>query len=125
MKNEKRNPQSGMDVYISAESQITGDLVTQSNIVVEGQVNGKITAAGNVHIGSGAKIEGNITAADVQIAGAVKGNISSSGIIILFNGAKLQGDIRASGITIEKGAAFKGSAVIAAENADTEAQQSS
>ena len=125
MKSERRNPQTGMDVYISAESQITGDLTTQSNIVVEGQVNGKITATGNVHIGSGAKVEGNISAADIQIAGTVKGNISSSGIIILFSGAQLKGDVRASGITIEKGAAFKGSTTIANETAAAEQQPES
>ena len=125
MKNERRNLQPGMDVYISAESQITGDLTTQSNIVVEGQVNGKITATGTVHIGSGAKIEGNISAADIQIAGTVKGNVSSTGVIILFNGAQLKGDVRASGITIEKGAAFKGSTVIAAETVPPEQQPES
>ncbi len=113
MKSERRSPQAGMDVYISAESQITGDLTTQSNIVVEGQVSGKITATGNVHVGSGARIEGNISAADVQIAGTVKGNIASSGIIILFSGAQLKGDVQANGITIEKGASFRGSTVIA------------
>jgi cytoskeletal protein CcmA (bactofilin family) len=117
MKNERRSPQSGMDVYISAESQITGDSTTQNNIVVEGQVNGKITATGNVHIGSAAKIEGNIAAADIQIAGRVQGNVSSSGVIVLYSGAQLEGDVRASGITIEKGASFKGATEIDAENA--------
>lgn len=125
MKNVRRDPQPGMDVYISAESQITGDLTTQSNIVVEGQVNGKISATGNVHIGKGARVEGNISAADIQIAGTVKGNISSTGNIILFSGAQLKGDVRACGLTIEKGASFKGATTIASDNAPTEQQPES
>ncbi|MEI6101448.1 MAG: polymer-forming cytoskeletal protein [Eubacteriales bacterium] len=113
MKNDKQHAApSGMDVYISAESAITGDLQTQSNIVIEGQVNGNVSASGNVHIGNNSKVDGDISAADVQIAGIVNGNISSTGGIILFSGAKLNGDIKACGLTVEKGAYYKGSTVI-------------
>jgi Integral membrane protein CcmA involved in cell shape determination len=112
--------QSGMDVYISAESAISGDLQTQSNIVIEGSVNGKVTASGNVHIGGNSKVEGDITAADVQIAGTVNGNIVSTGGLILFSGAKLNGDVKACGFTVEKGAYFKGSTIISSENSTEE-----
>jgi cytoskeletal protein CcmA (bactofilin family) len=107
---------SGMDVYISAESAITGDLQTQSNIVIEGSVNGKVTASGNVHIGNNSKVEGDISAADIQIAGTVNGNIVSTGGLILFSGAKLSGDVKACGFTVEKGAYFKGATTISSEN---------
>jgi len=50
-----------MDVYISAESIITGDLQTKSNIKVEGAVQGNVNASGNVHIGTNAKVDGNIS----------------------------------------------------------------
>lgn len=118
MKSERRTPAStGMDVYISAESSISGNLQTQSNIVIEGQVDGSVSASGNVHIGANARVEGNITAADVQIAGVVNGNITSTGGIILFAGAKLTGDIQACGLTVEKGAYYSGVTVIVTERA--------
>ena len=106
---------SGMDVYISSESIITGDLQTKSNIRIEGKVQGNVTVSGNIHIGPDAKVDGNISGVDIQIAGTVNGNITSSGELMLFNTAKLTGDVAAYGLTVEKGAYYKGSTTISTE----------
>jgi cytoskeletal protein CcmA (bactofilin family) len=101
-----------MDVYISAESVITGDLQTKSNIKIDGRVNGNVNASGNVSIGGSALVEGNVTGVDVQIAGTVNGNISASGGLLLYGSAKLMGDVKAASMEVEKGALYKGSMVI-------------
>ncbi len=101
-----------MDVYISAESVITGDLQTKSNIKIDGRVNGNINASGTVSIGSSALVEGNVTGTDIQIAGAVNGNISAAGGLLLYGTAKLMGDVKAASMEVEKGALYKGSMVI-------------
>lgn len=101
-----------MDVYISAESVITGDLQTKSNIKIDGRVNGNVNASGNVNIGGSALVEGNIAGVDVQIAGTVNGNISASGGLLLYGSAKLLGDVKAASMEVEKGATYKGSMVI-------------
>jgi cytoskeletal protein CcmA (bactofilin family) len=100
-----------MDVYITAESTITGDLQTKSNIKVDGKVTGSVTATGDVHIGSNAIVEGHITGMDVQIAGYVNGNINASGGLLLYGSARLSGDVKAISIEVEKGAIYKGSKV--------------
>lgn len=101
-----------MDVYISAESVITGDLQTKSNIKIDGRVNGNINASGSVSIGGSALVEGNISGTDIQIAGTVNGNISASGGLLLYGSAKLMGDVKAGSMEVEKGALYKGSMVI-------------
>jgi len=53
----------------------------------------------------------------VQIAGAVNGNISAAGELMLYSSAKLTGDVKAAGMTVEKGASFKGSTAIGSEAA--------
>lgn len=101
-----------MDVYISSESVITGDLQTKSNIRIEGKVQGNITVSGNIHIGAEAKVDGNVSGVDIQIAGAVKGNITATGEIAIFSTANVTGDLKAHGFSVEKGAYFKGNTLI-------------
>jgi cytoskeletal protein CcmA (bactofilin family) len=103
-----REPAAKMDVYISADSVVKGHLQTKSNIKVDGKINGNINAAGNVHVGSNALVEGNIAGIDVQIAGIVRGNINVSGDVHVFSSAKLIGDVKAASVEIEKGAQYKG-----------------
>ncbi len=114
---------SKMDVYITAESTITGDLQTKSNIKVDGKVTGSVTATGDVHIGSNAIVEGNITGMDVQIAGYVNGNINASGGLLLYGSARLTGDVKAVSIEVEKGAFYKGSKVEIGETQQSEVKQ--
>lgn len=103
---------NAMDVYISSESLITGDLQTKSNIRIEGKVQGNVTVTGNIHIGSEAKVDGNISGVDIQVAGTIKGNIAATGEIKIFSTARVTGDLKAYGLSIEKGSYFKGNTVI-------------
>jgi cytoskeletal protein CcmA (bactofilin family) len=104
-----------MDVYISAESVITGDLQTKSNIKIDGRVQGNVNATGNVQIGGSALVEGNVMGVDVQIAGIVNGNVSATGGLVLFGSAKLSGDVKAASMEVEKGASYKGNMTIGPE----------
>ena len=104
-----------MDVYISAESVITGDLKTKSNIRVDGRVTGNVSASGSVHIGTDALIEGSVSGTDVQIAGIVTGNVSASGGLTLYATAKLNGDVTAASFQAEKGVIYKGNMAIGVE----------
>lgn len=103
---------SKMDVYISADSTITGDLQTRSSLKIDGRIKGNIRATGNVHVGSDAVVEGNIAGGDVQVAGVVTGGVTASGGLLLFASAKLTGDIKAASMEVEKGANYKGHMMI-------------
>lgn len=108
-----------MDVYISSESVITGDLQTKSNIKIDGRVQGNVNATGNVQVGGSALIEGNVSGIDVQIAGIVNGNVTATGGLMLFGSAKLAGDVKAASMEVEKGASYKGNMVIGTEQKES------
>lgn len=108
-----------MDVYISNESSINGDMKTKSNIKIDGKVNGNVESEGTVHIGSDALVEGNVTGADVQIAGVVNGNITATEGLKLYGSSKLTGDVKAASMEVEKGALYKGGMVIGSEPVST------
>jgi cytoskeletal protein CcmA (bactofilin family) len=107
---------SGMDVFISSESVITGDLQTKSNIRIEGKVQGNVSVTGNIHIGPDAKVDGNVSGVDIQVAGVVNGNVTSTGELTLFATAKLTGDVKAYGFTVEKGAYYKGNTAVSIDS---------
>jgi cytoskeletal protein CcmA (bactofilin family) len=107
-----QEPAAKMDVYISADSCVKGHLQTKSNIRIDGKINGNINAAGNVHVGSNALVEGNITGIDVQIAGIVRGNINVTGGLHVYSSAKLIGDVKAASVEVEQGAQYKGTMAV-------------
>lgn len=105
-----------MDVCISAETIITGDIQTKSNLRVDGQIKGDINASGNVYIGNNAKVEGNVSGMDIQIVGMVNGKINATGELMIYSSGKLNGEIKATGIRVEKGTKYEGMISIGATN---------
>lgn len=97
-----------VDFHISSDSIISGDVQTKSSISVDGHVKGGISAFGNVYIGYGAIVDGDISGSDIQIAGTVNGSINAAGELVLHSSAKLSGSIKAAGIRIEKDTKYEG-----------------
>ena len=48
-------------------TEITGDLVSNSNILIEGEVNGNVSCSGKVQIGTSGKIKGNLVCVNADI----------------------------------------------------------
>ena len=100
------------EVFISKSTVITGTILTDDHIRIEGRVKGDITARGNIALGQQAMIEGNIKGANVAISGRLQGNVSAAGELRLQSGARVMGDVTAYSVIIEEGASFKGQSVI-------------
>ena len=62
-------PTEKTEFRISAESVITGNIQTKSDIRVDGKVDGDISTSGNVYVGDAAQVNGNITGGDIHVAG--------------------------------------------------------
>ena len=88
---------------------VTGDIVTNGDIRINGSLTGNITAKGKVVIGPSGFIEGNIVCQTADIYGKIRGNVTSSDILSLKATANITGDISAGKLSIEPGATFTGS----------------
>jgi cytoskeletal protein CcmA (bactofilin family) len=89
---------------------VKGDISSQEDLYVDGEVEGSIEVAGHVlTIGPAGKVEARIRARNVIIAGTVTGNVEALQKIVIRKDANLTGDIKTAGISIEDGAYFKGS----------------
>jgi cytoskeletal protein CcmA (bactofilin family) len=95
---------------------IKGSVKFRSELLIDGEVEGKINSTGTLTIGEHAKIRGEIKAKSVQVRGAVEGNIFATERCQLQAGCTLRGDIEAPRLVVDENATFLGSAKIAPKN---------
>lgn len=94
---------------IGASMQIKGDIRSQEELYVDGEIEGTLEVRHALTVGANGKVKANIKARDVIIMGSVKGNVEVTGKIAIRDKGSLIGDIRTAGISIDDGAYFKGS----------------
>jgi cytoskeletal protein CcmA (bactofilin family) len=100
--------QGPAETVVGPSVKIQGDLNSEGNINIEGQVMGKVTTSQGVYVKEGAKITADITAGNAVIGGEVQGNIKISGHLVLQSTAKISGDIACVILRVEDGAQFTG-----------------
>lgn len=87
---------------------IEGELSSEEELVIHGNVKGKLTSSELVSVGSTGVVEADIAGATVSVAGHVTGDVTASERVDLQTGGRLIGDVKAARFTIADGASFKG-----------------
>lgn len=109
VKKDKNN----FDLHLPEDTTFNGNIDTESNARIEGNVKGNITSQnGNLLFGVNSKINGNVTGIDIAVSGQIKGDITASGQVSIFSGAKITGNVKASSFIVENDAFFEGSLLI-------------
>ncbi len=96
------------ETVVGPSVKIQGDLNSEGNIKIEGQVAGTVTTTENVFVGDKAVITADIIAGSAIIAGQVNGNLKVSNHLILQGTAMIAGDISCEILRVEDGAHFSG-----------------
>lgn len=94
---------------IGASMYIKGDIRTNEELMVDGEVEGSLESHSLLTVGANGKVRANIKAREVVIYGRVQGNVDVAEKIAIREQGSLVGDIRTAGISIDDGAYFKGS----------------
>jgi cytoskeletal protein CcmA (bactofilin family) len=97
---------------ILSGTEITGDIVSNSNLLIEGEINGNISCSGKVQVGTTGKIKGNLVCVNADIEGALDGELTIENLLILRSTARIKGDIQTLKLNIEEGAFFEGACVM-------------
>jgi cytoskeletal protein CcmA (bactofilin family) len=100
--------EQAQDTIIGSTIKIEGDLVSNGNIVVEGEVVGSLKTDRGLRVGANAKVKADVKAAQALIAGEVAGNVVIDDTLELTETARVSGDISARVISIQSGALFNG-----------------
>ena len=87
---------------------VNGGIKCKKKFIASGQVTGDVDAGGNLKIGSGSVIQGDVYGQTAVIAGAVKGEIDIKGPVIIDNTAVIKGNIKSRSVQINNGAIIDG-----------------
>jgi cytoskeletal protein CcmA (bactofilin family) len=89
---------------------IKGELTASEDLVIEGQVDGKIELRQNtLTIGGNGKIKAQMLAKSVIVQGEVVGNITATEKVDIRDNGSVDGDIVSPRVAIAEGAHFRGS----------------
>ena len=100
---------NSVDTIIGCKTIFEGILLSNESICIEGAVKGKIECKGNVVVGKGGKVKGDIIADNAFIGGQVNGNIKVKNRLEITSAGKVTGDIETSSLVIGDGVFFEGS----------------
>jgi cytoskeletal protein CcmA (bactofilin family) len=105
---------AGAETVIGTGVVVVGNLSSESDITVDGTLDGAIKAGGNVVIGVNAVVKGNVEATNVAISGSLHGDVTASGEATIGETGHLKGNVRATSLAISSGAVFIGRSVMEA-----------
>ncbi len=97
---------------------MNGDVISESNIRIDGKFNGTINTKGRLVVGPSGVVEGTIQCQNSEIEGLVKGKIAVQQLLSLKASAKIEGDIYTDKLSIESGATFTGACNMGAKVKD-------
>lgn len=87
---------------------ITGNIVSDNDFRIDGEVQGDMQCKGKVVIGHTGLLKGKIICTNAEIIGTVIGNIQVAETIILRATANFTGEIKTKTLVVEPNAVFNG-----------------
>jgi cytoskeletal protein CcmA (bactofilin family) len=102
----------GAETVIGTGVVVHGNLTGNSDIIIDGTLDGSVSTTGDVTIGMNGQIKANVTATNITIAGTMVGNIKASGQVLIRETGNVHGDIRSEGLAITTGGVFVGNSTM-------------
>ena len=94
--------------FLGAGTFIIGDIKSDGDFRIDGNLKGSINSKGKVVVGTSGKIDGEIICQNADISGGITAKIVVHELLTLKASAKLNGDIFTNKLAIEPGAKFTG-----------------
>ena len=93
---------------ISAGTVIKGEIISPTDIRIDGSFEGRVQSKGRVVIGETATIKGDIVCDNVDLWGKVEGNLFVKDTLSLKEGCVVSGNLHIRRLSVELGATFNG-----------------
>ena len=97
---------------LTTGSKIIGSIVTDSDVRVDGSIEGDVKCAGKIVVGEKGSIVGTIDCQHAEIMGRVEGKIDAKQSLALSATCHVEGEIHTQSLTIEPNAVFNGTCVM-------------
>ncbi|MFC1633137.1 polymer-forming cytoskeletal protein [Patescibacteria group bacterium] len=110
---------SAPETIIGSSVNVEGELKSDGDIRIEGNVTGSVKTKHSLAVGENAVIEASVNAQSAVISGTVNGNITVTDRVELSESARVTGDISSKVLSVSPGAVFAGTSKMATEDAAT------
>jgi cytoskeletal protein CcmA (bactofilin family) len=100
--------QSDLNGFLDSGSNVTGELRFQTSFRVDGKFNGTVISDGELIVGQGGEVDGDLRVGQIVVSGTVRGSIRAVRRIHLSPTGKLFADIDTPSLIIEDGGFFEG-----------------
>lgn len=99
---------SSQETIIARGVRVEGEFTSPGNVLIEGEVQGHVTAKGVLTVGTEAKLKADVSANEAIISGSIEGNVVVTKRMELKASAKVMGDVTCETASIEAGAVLNG-----------------
>jgi cytoskeletal protein CcmA (bactofilin family) len=113
--------QSDLNGFLDSGSHVHGELRFQTSFRVDGKLNGSVVSDGDLIVGDGGEVEGDLRVGQVVISGTVRGTIRAARRIHISPTGKLFAEVDTPSLIIEDGAVFEGRCAMTREGAKSAA----
>ncbi len=93
---------------LTSGSKVIGTIIADSDIRIDGQVDGDLQCTGKVVIGTSGFLKGTITCQNAEIHGKIDGKTTVSDTLSLRSTSQISGEVKTRTLIIEPGALFNG-----------------
>lgn len=101
-----KQPQVFERNIIGKNTSIVGDIKSEGDFRIDGNVDGNIETAGRVIIGKSGVVSGKVICNNADIEGKFSGEILVNSLLTLKSTSKISGDVIISKLSVEPGAEF-------------------
>lgn len=107
-KSSNSNGDATVHNLISQGTTIKGDIETNGDLRIDGNIIGNIITKGKLVVGESASIDGTIECENADISGKIAAKVKINNLVRLSETSNFSGDIVTKKISIEPGAVFSG-----------------
>lgn len=103
---------------LAVGTKITGDIVTDYDFRIDGDVEGDITCNGKLIVGPQSCIKGAVICVNAEVYGKIEGSLEVAEMLMLRKDSVVAGPLKTSTLIIEANASFNGSCQMSSKNAE-------
>jgi cytoskeletal protein CcmA (bactofilin family) len=108
-KSKESNVTTSTSNRILQGTSIDGNVTSEGDFRVDGEIHGNITITGKLVIGEKGHVKGEVKCGSARVSGRLEGIMTVEDLLNLEASARVSGDIFTSKLAIEPGAEFSGS----------------
>jgi cytoskeletal protein CcmA (bactofilin family) len=118
MTNTEFRPTEPNSVYIGAGVTIKGAITAPDAIVVDGAVEGDVTAR-TIRIGPSGSVRGHVVASEAEVHGLLADKVEIKDLLHVRAGGRIEGNLNCGDVQVERGAVLAGGVFTAPAEKET------